>query len=121
MTDMRNKLPIGAHLDSGGCARKRASSQTISLNGQTSGSLNIGNASMVRIQPWTRTSGDLAILISFAGSVNLSRFERVLADCETAIDSVPPNSTLYWGCYNTGVPVPQAGGQHDYLLVTLYE
>ena len=121
MTDMRNKLPVGIHLDSGGCARKRSGAVTIALNGQTSGSFNTGNASMVRIQPWLRSSSDIAVLVSYTGSVNLTRFERALGAGDAVLDSVPANSAVYWGCFNTTVPALQAGDEHDYLLVTFYE
>ena len=120
MTDMRNKLPVGIHLDSGGCARKRMAYMTIDMGGCETGSFSTGEATGIRIQGWYRGTGDLSVLFSYAGSANLQRVEFALLDGDFFTDSLPAGTTVYWACYNGSIPTPQEAQTNDLLLVTLY-
>ena len=121
MTDMRNKLPVGIHLDSGGCARKRSGSMTIDMGGYETGSFSVGEATAIRIQGWYRGTGDLAVLLSYTGAASLEQADFALLDGEFVTDSLPAGTTVYWACYNSSTPTPQEALANDLLLVTLYE
>ena len=121
MTEMRNKLPVGIHLDSGGCARQRSGGTTIDMDAQTSGSFQAGSATRIRIQGCYRGSGDIVVLIRYGAAASPETADFVLRDGCDLMDSIPPGTTVYWVVCSATMMIAQEAISGDRLYVTFYE
>ncbi len=120
MTNLMNELPVAVHVASGGCARIRASGQTISLNGISSGSFQITGATRYRIKCSLFTVGGLTLLVGYTNPLTLSNASWTAINREEISDDVPEGTTVYWKTVDPSDFTAFDGGEFDILHLSLY-
>ena len=120
MTNLMNELPVAVHLASGGEARVRKSGQVISLDGISSGSFQMTNATRYRALYSIRSVGGLMLLVGYASPVTMANMSWVGIDRDEIIDDVPEGTTVYFKTVNPDDFSACNGGENDSIHISLY-
>jgi len=120
MTNLRNELPVAVHVASGGDARVRTGGQTFSLDGVSSGSFQMTDATRFRALLSTRTMSGMLLLLGYTSPVTLSNAAWIVSDIDSISDDVPEGTTVYFATVSPDDFTAMQGGDLDTLHVSFY-
>ena len=122
MSDNRNKLPVAVEIVSGGgSASQRVGGSVTSIEDTSGGSISLGTAKQFRVVPNLRSWTGKLFVLSYSNPASIANAEYIVTSNIEIKDTVPPNTTLYWGLLDASTLGSTIGGSGDYLIVTRYE
>lgn len=120
MTSLKNELPVAVHVASGGDARVRVGGEVISLNGISTGSFQVSNATRFRVLFSNRTAGGMILLVGYSTPLTMANASRLGIDFCEVVDDVPEGTTVYFALFTSDDYTPMDGGALDSLHITYY-
>lgn len=120
MTNTINALPIAVHLASGGDARVRTGGRVISLNGTSSGSVQLSGATRFRGVFSPRSTAGLMLLIGYTSPLTVENASWLVGDLAQFSDDVPDGTTVYFRGVSSDDLSPMNGGVTDTVHLSFY-
>ncbi len=120
MDNLKNIMPVGVHLASGGDARVRVGGDVLSLEDVSQGSFTIEHGTGYRLFYFNR-SGNIGLLaLGYESPLDASNASLLAGETQIISDDVAQGTTVYFALLDTdGLDLVQ-GGENDTLHVSFY-